>query len=145
MIPQTPAFYPWPEEEEVTGHVSRILPPFDAAPGVPLQEQPQLLPPPTRMALAPTAVPPGPATVYDAVRQRVLTELRRLASDNRRMSRDIRRLTQTIQLAARQQTDHMEIMLARVNQQQNQAMEHLRLFDGSNFQAQCSIAWELVC
>lgn len=127
VITQTPAFSPWPEEKEVTGHVSRILPPSDAAPGVPLQEQPQLLPPPTRMPLAPTAVPPGPATVHNAERQTVLTEVRRLASDNRRMLRAIRRLTRTIQLAARQQTDRMKIMLARVNQQQNQAMEHLRL------------------
>ncbi|XP_077329225.1 gamma-tubulin complex component 4-like isoform X1 [Lithobates pipiens] len=125
VIPQTPVFSPWPEE--ATGHVSRILPPSDAAPGVPLQEQPQLLPPRTQMALPSTAVPPGSATVPDAVHQRLLRELQSLASDNRRMSRDIRRLTRSIQLAARQQTDHMEIMLARVNQQQNQAMEHLRL------------------
>ncbi|PIO13957.1 hypothetical protein AB205_0081440 [Aquarana catesbeiana] len=79
------------------------------------------------MPPATTAVPPGPTTVHNAERQRVLTEIWRLASDNIRLLRAVRRLTRTIQLAAWQQTDHMEIMLARVNQQQNQAMEHLRL------------------
>ncbi|PIO32229.1 hypothetical protein AB205_0073670 [Aquarana catesbeiana] len=112
---QTPGFSPWPEEE-VRGQGSGMLPPCIAAPSVHVLQSP----PPVRV---PTAVPPG----LTAQIERLLREVRRLSNENRRQSRDMRRLTRTIHLIGRQQTDHFELLLSRVNQQHNQAMEHLRL------------------
>lgn len=112
---QTPAFSPWPEEE-VRGQGSGILSPCNAAPSVHVLQSP----PPAQV---PTAVPPG----LTAQIERLLREMRRLSNENRRQSRDMRRLTRTIHLIGRQQTDHFELMLSRVNQQHNQAMEQMRI------------------
>ncbi|XP_073492002.1 uncharacterized protein [Aquarana catesbeiana] len=111
---QTPAFSPWPEEEVRGQSSGMLLPPCTAAPSVHVLQSP----PPVRVPTAPGLT---------AQIERLLSEVRRLTTENRRQSRDMRRLTRTIHLIGRQQMDHFELLLSRVNQQHNQAMEHLRL------------------